>query len=349
MWYGVLFALGFFLGFCILKLLFTYFFALRPEITEQDIEDISLLQKSVKTQFPASQITANDATSLSAELNLVVIAPSTLKFSPKWTYQLIAKFFSKKEKASLQRRLFLEKNVYGLTTLTSRSQMLAEKITFYVMIGAVIGARLGHMLFYETPSYYLSNPSVIFKVWEGGLASHGGVIGIVVSVFIFILKYRKKFPAMSYLRVIDFAVIPTALAGAFIRFGNFVNQEILGIGSELPWAIVFGHPADGSAQIARHPVQLYAVIFYLFTFLFLLHLFVRKKMFRKKGSLAGMFFVLVFSFRFVLEFIKKSQSELITQNSLLNMGQILSIPVVLVGIWLLIRNRTKALHSTAEM
>ncbi len=349
MWYGVLFALGFFIGFCVLKLLFTYFFALRPEIAKDDIEDISLLQKSLKTQFPASKLDGNCATSLSTELNLVVIEPTSLGFSPKWIYQLFSKFFSKEEKASLLRRLFLEKNVYGLTTLASKSQVLAEKITFYVMIGAVIGARLGHMLFYEAPSYYLTNPSVIFRVWEGGLASHGGVIGILVSVLIFVLKQRKKFPSMSFLRIIDFAVIPTALAGAFIRFGNFVNQEILGVGSKLPWAIVFGHPADGSTQIARHPVQIYAVVFYLVTFLFLVHLFVRKKVFRKKGLLTGMFFVLVFSFRFVLEFIKESQSELVAQNSLLNMGQILSIPVVIVGIGLLIRNRTKALNSSAEM
>jgi len=221
---------------------------------------------------------------------------------------------------------------------------IAEKMSFYVVIGTLIGARLGDVLFYQSPAEFMNNPLGLFKFWEPGLSSHGGVIGILVSLWICSLRLRKSYPMLTWVGMLDLLSIPALLAGGFIRIGNFFNQEILGTGTQLPWAVIFGHPADGSPLIPRHPVQLYEALFYFGFFAVLF--FLRKrvpKMFRL-GKTAGLFFIGTFAFRFLIEFIKLPQSALISGHSFLDMGQLLSLPMILVG-FILFFSENYGLHA----
>lgn len=219
----------------------------------------------------------------------------------------------------------------------------AEKLAIYVALGAVIGARLGDVLFYQNLSSFLNDPLSLIAIWEGGLASHGGAIGMLFAIALF--ARHVKIP---FFQVVDFVVIPTAIAGSCIRIGNFFNQEILGIPTTLPWAVLFLHPADGGSIVPRHPAQLYEAIFYLFIF-FLLFSIRKNPYFSKQvGRLTGLFLVLIFSFRFLIEFLKVEQSSSISSSSPLTMGQWLSIPFILLGLVLLwkrmppsIANKTK--------
>ena len=136
-----------------------------------------------------------------------------------------------------------------------------EQLSVYMIFGTVIGARLGHCLFYN-PAYYLSNPIEIFKVWEGGLASHGAAIGILIAVYLF----SKKKKNYSFLWIIDRIVIVVALAGTFIRLGNLFNSEIIGKPTDVSWAFIFTAVDD----LPRHPTQLYESIAYFIIFLILL-------------------------------------------------------------------------------
>jgi len=208
---------------------------------------------------------------------------------------------------------------------------VVEKLSIYVVIGTLIGARLGELLFYQNLSQFVHDPLVLFRFWEGGLSSHGGVIGILVSLWLFSLQIRKKYPMVTWTASIDLLVIPALLAGGFIRIGNFFNQEILGTATAMPWGVIFGHPMDGSIGIARHPVQLYEALFY-FVFCFVLWRCRTKfpTMFRL-GKTSGLFFMGTFGFRFLIEFFKLSQSHLMSGQTFLDMGQILSIPMILVG------------------
>ncbi|NGX47145.1 MAG: Prolipoprotein diacylglyceryl transferase [Chlamydiae bacterium] len=211
---------------------------------------------------------------------------------------------------------------------------MAEKVTLYVVIGTIIGARLGDVLFYQSPLDYLNDPLGIFKFWEGGLSSHGGVIGILISLWVFCVRYQKKYPMLTWVAMLDLLSIPALLAGGFIRIGNFFNQEIVGTVTTLPWGVIFGHSADGGPLIPRHPVQLYEALFYFVFFIVLWSL--RKnvpKMYRL-GKTSGLFFIGTFCFRFFVEFVKSPQSALLSKDSALDMGQFLSIPLILVGVLL---------------
>lgn len=221
--------------------------------------------------------------------------------------------------------------------LKKKALLFSERLTVYVIIATVIGARLGHILFYEKLSHYLAHPVDIVKTWEGGLASHGGVVGILIGITVFYFRSRKEFPMISIRRIIDLMVVPSLFVGTLIRLGNFVNQEVLGTASNLPWAVVFGHPIDGSAPIPRHPAQLYEALFYFATFLVFWRLF--PKLVGRVGRIAGLFFISTFTFRFFIEFIKEEQSHLMG-HQLLTMGQWLSIPMVLLGIFFMIRSGT---------
>lgn len=212
-----------------------------------------------------------------------------------------------------------------------KAVQITDRLTLYMILGTVIGARVGHFLFYERPEHYFRDPWEIFRIWEGGLASHGAAVGIVLALILFSYKYRREYPNLSWIRLLDFISVPAALGGCFIRLGNFVNQEILGTASRLPWAVVFGHPADHSYPIPRHPVQIYEACFYLAVFFFLWRLSFIKKFLMAEGKLIGLFLVLVFGFRFFIEFLKQEQSHLLAAP-VLNMGQILSIPVVFGGL-----------------
>lgn len=202
-----------------------------------------------------------------------------------------------------------------------------EPILFYMLAGAMIGARLGHVLFYR-PDYYLSHPIEIIAFWKGvrGLASHGGALGILISLYI----YTRRHPRHSYLWLLDRVAVPTALGGMFIRLGNLMNSEILGLPSDLPWAMVFVRVDN----VPRHPAQLYEALAYLLIFLVLITLYRRREGRVPRGRLIGTFFALVFTARFLIEFVKERHVPF--EASLpLSMGQILSIPMVALGIALL--------------
>jgi phosphatidylglycerol---prolipoprotein diacylglyceryl transferase len=227
--------------------------------------------------------------------------------------------------------------------LKEKAREIVDRLTVYIVIGTILGARLGHFLFYEEPSRYLSDPLEFFRFRNGGLASHGAVIGIIAATFLFSARIRKKYPDLTWVRILDFIAVPTPLAGACIRVGNFFNQEILGTPTNLPWAVVFGHPADGSPPGPRHPAQLYEALWYLVLFFILWRLCQRPSFLLKQGKLIGLFLILAFTFRFLIEFLKTEQSHILGA-SYLTMGQILSIPVIFLGLFFYFRRypRTSA-------
>lgn len=211
---------------------------------------------------------------------------------------------------------------------------LTDQGIVFIVIGALVGARLGHVFFYGW-DYFSQYPLDIFKVWEGGLASHGGAIGILLALAFFVWLHRKQTPKLTFLMVLDLVVIPTAFAGCCIRIGNFINQEITGIPTSLPWGVAFMHPIDGLPGVPVHPVQLYEALFYLLVFFFLLLLWRRDRTTLGSGLISGSFLTLVFGFRFVIEYLKMPQNDAFDANGWIKMGQLLSIPFVLIGIYLL--------------
>lgn len=213
---------------------------------------------------------------------------------------------------------------------------LTDRLAMLVVLGTIIGARLGHVFFYGWP-YYREHPGDIIKIWEGGLASHGGAIGIVLALIIFVIWTRRTYPRLSFLTVLDTLVIPAGFACGCIRIGNFINQEITGLPTDLPWGVVFGHPLDGMAGVPLHPAQLYEAIFFFALFVFLYFLWRRNEKSLGSGLFSGLFFLLVFSFRFLIEFLKAPQSDLIDFDSSVKMGQFLSIPFIILGGIFLIR------------
>lgn len=206
---------------------------------------------------------------------------------------------------------------------------LLDELTTYMIIGTIVGARLGHVFFYE-PSWYLQHPIKIFKVWEGGLASHGAAIGIILALVIF-SKVRNK----PFLWVIDRIVIVVALAGFLIRMGNLMNSEIYGNPTSLPWGFLFVRstsPEEG--LVPRHPTQIYEGLSYLLIFGGLIWYYFKRNGKPPQGMLFGLFLVFVFGIRFLVEFIKEPQVGF-ERNLTLNMGQLLSVPFVLVGAYLM--------------
>lgn len=218
---------------------------------------------------------------------------------------------------------------------------IADRLLWFIVLGTIIGARIGHVLFYDW-AIFREHPTEIFKIWNGGLASHGGTIGVFIALFFFTKYIKKWVPGLTFLCLMDCVVIPTALAVSFIRLGNFVNQEILGIPSTVPWAIIFENPADGNAVVPRHPVQLYEAFCYFVTFVIMYGMW--KKGVAKIGSglMSGMLFVLIFSSRFVIEFWKESQSSILDTHYL-QAGQWLSIPFILFGFYLIFHSKTNQL------
>lgn len=199
----------------------------------------------------------------------------------------------------------------------------------WVAAGTVIGARLGHVFFYEW-DYYSMHPSKILAIWEGGLASHGGTIGIMIAVILFSIITTRRNPLWTF----DRLVIPIALVGAMIRFGNLMNSEIYGHPTTLPWGFIFvrGHEYPG---LPCHPTQLYESACYLALFVLLMWMYWKKNAERRPGLIFGVFFTVLFSCRFLIEFVKNPQVGF-EADMTLNMGQLLSIPFILIGIGLII-------------
>ena len=246
-----------------------------------------------------------------------------------------------------------------------------DVLTIYMLVGTIVGARLGHVLFYE-PDMLLKDPLEVFKVWHGGLASHGATISIPLACWLF--ARHNKF---DYLWVLDRIVIVVGIGGAFIRMGNFMNSEIGGYPTTAPWAVVFPRDTDhllpatrplpaGAVQVARpvrlptgevshrilpadapigpgslmavprHPTQLYEALYCVLLVSLIYYLWNRTKERTPRGLLLGLFMVLLFTQRFLGEFLKEAQVAF-EKDNLLNQGQLLSLPPILLGLWLLWR------------
>ncbi|GGG53089.1 prolipoprotein diacylglyceryl transferase [Hymenobacter glacieicola] len=247
-----------------------------------------------------------------------------------------------------------------------------DVITIYVLLGTVLGARLGHVFFYDWASYK-DQPWEILKIWHGGLASHGATIGIIFAVWLF--SRNNKF---DWLWTLDRIVLVVAVGGALIRIGNLMNSEIVGRPTDVPWAFVFPRDvehlqqarpdqpvpagsvlvqrtrqADGEiafqtqpagtsiapgteVAVPRHPTQIYESLFCVVLFVLLYGMWNRTKERTPRGQLFGLFVVLLFSFRFLVEFLKEDQVAF-EQNMSLNMGQWLSVPLIFIGLWVVWR------------
>ncbi len=197
-----------------------------------------------------------------------------------------------------------------------------SSLLYHVMIGTIVGARLGHCLFYA-PEQYLKNPIQILFVWEGGLASHGGAIGVLIAVWL----YRRKHRDQGYIWLADRLSVAVSFTAACIRIGNFFNSEILGKPSDLPWAIIFVQNGD---RIPRHPAMLYESLSYLILSGFLYSIY-QKNSGAIRGQMVGLMFIWIFVSRFFIEFIKENQVSF-ESGMLFNMGQILSLPFIVLGV-----------------
>ena len=209
-----------------------------------------------------------------------------------------------------------------------------DPLLFYTFFGMLIGARLGHCLFYA-PGYYLSHPIDILKTWEGGLASHGGVLGIIISIYIFSKRVSHK----SMMWTFDKLVTPTGLVAALIRTGNLLNHEVYGHATDLPWGFRFVQNLHAWQQGAKpiftvpsHPTQIYEALCYLLTFALCMWLYFKKDAWKKEGLIFGIFMICIFTSRFFIEFLKNTQ-EKFEEGMLLNMGQLLSIPFIIAGFY----------------
>ncbi|MFO7722812.1 MAG: prolipoprotein diacylglyceryl transferase [Bacteroidales bacterium] len=204
-----------------------------------------------------------------------------------------------------------------------------DDLTLWVGVGTVVGARLGHCLFYE-PEIYLREPLRILKIWEGGLASHGAAIGILLALWLFTRKYKY-----SFVGFLDRLAIVIPLSGAFIRLGNLANSEIYGKVTSLPWGFYFQRSLDFPHRFEpHHPTQIYEALAYILITLLLWQLY-RRNHDAKKGFLFGLFLTLLFVVRFLIEFVKEPQVAF-EQEMVLNMGQWLSIPFIVAGLVILV-------------
>ena len=197
-----------------------------------------------------------------------------------------------------------------------------DRLLVYVFLGTVIGARLGHCLIYE-PDYFLSSPLEILKVWKGGLASHGGTLGVIVSMMIFNRHHRYRL-----LELMDMLCIPVLLVCVLIRLGNFCNAEIVGIPTSGHWGVIFARLGE---NFPRHPAQLYEALCYLILFVSLGWLYLKHGFSLPCGLTLGLSITLIFMSRLIVEFVKVEQADY-TTGTVLTVGQLLSVPFVLGGL-----------------
>ncbi len=206
-------------------------------------------------------------------------------------------------------------------------------LLMWTLAGTVIGARLGHVFFYEW-EYYGAHPAEIIKIWNGGLASHGGTIGVIIGVLCFSFFTTKRSPLWTF----DRLVIPIALVGAMIRTGNLMNSEIFGGPTTLPWGMWFVRSREWHAMyegIACHPTQIYEALCYLTLFAILMWMYWKKNLESRPGLIFGVFLIGIFLPRFLIEFIKNDQVAF-EADMILNMGQLLSIPFILLGVGMVV-------------
>ena len=253
---------------------------------------------------------------------------------------------------------FVMRNIYRHEKV---SDDWMDKLLIYMLVFTVVGARLGHCLFYE-PEEYLSHPLSILKIWEGGLASHGGAIGILIGMWIYVRRYNKSVKKkeekqrISYIWILDRVVVAVCLVGAFIRVGNVINHEIYGTPTSLPWGFVFlrgaeqfcgtfdnytpcyawNAPCPPSEWLPCHPTGLYEAFFCLVAMGILLWMYYKHDLGnRQPGLMFGTFLIIIFGSRICIEFLKNVQVDF-ERNMFLDMGQWLSIPFVIIGIVMIV-------------
>ncbi len=208
-----------------------------------------------------------------------------------------------------------------------------DALLLTMIISIVLGARIGHYVFYEGAEFSKAPIKYLIDMLlppYSGLASHGGAFGVLIGLYIFKNKHKEY----DYLWLTDRMVIVSALGGAFIRFGNFMNSEIVGKATDKPWGVIFKQNGE---DFARHPAQLYESLSCLLLFFILIFLYNKWRDKTPKGSLTGIFFIWIFGLRFFYEFLKENQKSFEDTMSL-NMGQILSIPAVIIGIIMLYKS-----------
>ncbi|MGM5631746.1 prolipoprotein diacylglyceryl transferase [Apibacter raozihei] len=215
---------------------------------------------------------------------------------------------------------------------------LLDPLFLYMFVAVILGARLGHVLFYQK-ELFVQDPLAVFLPIRtqpnfeftgfSGLASHGAAIGILISLYLFTRKYLKR----NFLWILDRIVIPVAIGGMFIRFGNFFNSEILGKPSDLPWAVLFVQQDTGEygGVVPRHPAQLYEAFGYLILFIMLLFIYFKTDKKKYLGWIFGFFLIILFGIRFMVEFFKEPQGEEYINWLGLNTGQWLSVPFIIAG------------------
>lgn len=206
-------------------------------------------------------------------------------------------------------------------------------LLIYVAVATIVGARLGHVFFYQW-DYYSAHPWKIFATWEGGLASHGGAIGIILAVILYSIFTTKRNPLWTF----DRLTIAIALVGALIRIGNLMNSEIFGHPTTLPWGFYFVRSAEWQQLYygqACHPTQIYEALTYLALFGLMMWMYWKKDCGNRPGLLFGTFLIGTFATRFFIEFIKNNQVAF-EDSMALNMGQLLSIPFAVLGVFLVI-------------
>ncbi len=340
-WYGLLFALGFVGAFLLLLPILKHKLSLTKALLPRDISN----WRQFLTDL---QLAINDSLSPLHTWVMQLSKPtlkliSHVKYPPATQEQsyILSSLTDLQRNASITiERTNLEKLLpKSINSLHSIAYSYIDRLLWFIVIGTMVGARLGHVIFYEWPRYS-ANPIEILKIWEGGLASHGGTLGVILAVYIYARLRKAEFPEISFLGLCDLLTIPAAFICVCIRLGNFVNQEILGTPSSLPWAITFGHPSDGSAALSRHPVQLYEALAYLATLGILWRLWKAKGDSLPSGFMTGLLFVLIFGSRFFLEFFKAPQSMMIDE-SFIQTGQLLSLPFVIAGFILMMLNSKK--------
>lgn len=215
-------------------------------------------------------------------------------------------------------------------------------IFLYAVIGTIVGARLGHVFFYDW-AYYSAHPADIFKIWEGGLASHGGTLAIMIAIWF----YSRRVTHRPMLWAFDRIVVPVGLVAALIRIGNLMNHEIYGRVTSLPWGFRFvdniGQWMNGAEPVfslPSHPTQIYEALCYLAVFALCMWLYWKRNAQERQGLIFGVFMLGIFGTRFLIEYIKNVQEPWEINMRMqwgIDQGQLLSIPFIILGVWLIIR------------
>ena len=342
-WYGLCFVSGFFLAYLLIQRILLSIVNRNGEVTPGQVRDWRALcdalhDASDDPGHPLGGVWGGIAARTRKALRR---GGSTVPDSAQQQEVLAALNGVIAARSGGERRTLVEGLVNGsVITVKQFCTALADRLTWFTIAGTLIGARLGYVFFYAW-GQYRDHPLDILKVWHGGLASHGGAVGVMLALWLFLRSTRRDVPSMSYFALLDYVAVPTALVAFFIRLGNFFNQEIVGYPTLMPWAIVFGHPADGGAAVPRHPVQLYEGLWYLTTFAILWSLWRRWGNRLRQGVVTGTFLVMVFGARFFLEFLKVPQGFYDNEQTLIKTGQLLSLPFVVIGLTLLLLPRLR--------